>query len=158
MVQHSRFLVFMLITVAMLVLPLGHGAATVGEQNALKNLKNLPVIGKLADGGQFTGRLTIKAFTVDDLGQLAATGVLAGTATPQSGTATALPPLTFTALAPLLDLRGTCTTLVLDFEPVFLAPLGQAVTLMPVVLDAQASPKTAHLLHSMLCTLARLQG
>jgi len=154
MTRHNMFRLLVVIAVTMLVLPHGLRAAT-GEKQMLQDL---PVTGQLADGGRFTGRLTIKAFTVDDLGQIAATGTLAGTVVHQTGTTTKLPLLTFTAPAPLLDLRGTCTTLVLDFEPLFLAPFGQAVTLVPVVLDAQAGSTTEHLLRTTLCTLARLQG
>ena len=152
--QRPHLGVFLMVTaITLLVLPLGLGAATREKHT----LQNLPVTGQLADGGKFTGQLTIMAFTVDDLGQLAATGVLTGTAIPQTGTSTRLPRFTFTALAPLLDLRGTCTTLVLDLEPLFLAPLQQTVTLVPVVLDVQAGPPTEHLLRTTLCTLAHLQ-
>jgi hypothetical protein len=153
MTRHNMFWLLVVLAVTMLVLPRGLCAAT-GEK---QTLQDLPVTGQLAHGGRFTGRLTIAAFTVDDLGQLAATGTLAGTVVHQTGTTT-LPRLPFTARAPLLDLRGTCTTLVLDLEPLFLAPLGQAVTLTPVVLDAKAGSTTEHLLRTTLCTLARLQG
>jgi hypothetical protein len=117
----------------------------------------MPVTGRLADGGTFAGRLTIREITVDNLGQISATGVLMGTATLQTGTATRIPPRPFTAPAPLLDLRGTCSTLVLDLEPILLPPLGQKVTLVPITLDLQTIPPDEHLLSSALCALARLQ-
>src|SRR5438067_8802741 len=44
-------------------------------------LTRMPVAGHLTDGGTFAGRLTVEKLTVNDLGQLAATGVLTGTAT-----------------------------------------------------------------------------
>jgi hypothetical protein len=94
---------------------------------------------------------------VNDLGQLAATGALEGTASTQAGDATPVPPHTVITPASLLDLRGTCTTLVLDVEPVFLEPLRQEVTLGPITLDMHAVPKTEHLLGTALCALARLQ-
>ena len=64
---------------------------------------------------------------------------------------------TVIAPASLLDLRGTCTTLVLDVEPIFLEPLRQEVTLEPITLDMYAVPKDEHLLGTTLCALARLQ-
>jgi hypothetical protein len=55
-------------------------------------LTHTPVTGHLAEGGTFDGLLTVRELTVDGSGHLAATGVLAGTATPTPGTATAVPP------------------------------------------------------------------
>jgi len=153
MQRHLICLLLALTSMVGLVLPLEDSAAF-----AVKNtLKQLSVTGRLADGGTFAGRLTIQALTIDDLGQLAATGVLTGTARPQTGTVTKVPPRTFTAPAPLRDLRGTCSTLVLDVEAIFLAPLGQKVTLEPVTLDMQRVPKDERLLSTTLCALARLQ-
>ena len=152
----QRYLLSWLLVITSLVgpvLPLRHSEAFVVKNT----LKQMPVTGRLADGGTFAGRLTVQALTVNDLGQLSATGVLTGTAISQTGTATTVPPRTFTAPAPLFDLRGTCTTLVLDVEPIFLAPLGQKVTLVPVTLDMQTIPKDERLLSTALCALARLQ-
>src|SRR5437588_9469075 len=59
--------------------------------------------------------------------------------------------------AAVLDLRGTCTTLVVDLAPLTVAPLVQALTLVPVVLAPQAAPKAERLLQRTLCTVARLQ-
>jgi hypothetical protein len=120
-------------------------------------LRQIPVTGRLEHGGTFAGRLTVEELTVNDLGQLAATGVLAGTAMPEAGSATPVPPRTVITPASLLDLRGTCTTLVLDVEPIFLEPLRQAVTLGPITLDIHTVPKDEHLLGTALCALARLQ-
>src|SRR5262245_13029401 len=96
--------------------PLGH-SEVVGVKRVLTQM---PVTGRLEHGGTFAGWLTVEELTVNDLGQLAATGVLAGTATSKAGNATPVPPHTVITPASLLDLRGTCTTLVLDAEPVFL--------------------------------------
>jgi hypothetical protein len=120
-------------------------------------LTQMPVEGHLTHGGTFAGRLTVEALTVNDLGQLAATGVLTGTATSETRRATSLPPCTVTTGASLLDLRGTCTTLILAVEPIFLEPLGQEVRLAPIVLDMHTAPKDQHLLGTTLCALARLQ-
>ena len=152
--QHYLLALLLMITSLVgLGLTPGHSEAFVVKNT----LRQMPVTGRLADGGTFAGRLTVQGLTVNDLGQLSATGVLTGTAISQTGTATTIPPRTFTAPAPLLDLRGTCTTLVLDVEPIFLAPLGQEVTLVPVTLDMQAIPKDKRLLSTALCALARLQ-
>ena len=70
---------------------------------------------------------------------------------------TPIPPRTVITPASLLDLRGTCTTLVLDVEPIFLEPLSQEVTLGPITLDMHTVPKHEHLLGTTLCALARLQ-
>ena len=52
-----------------------------------KTLAQTPVTGRLADGGTFQGRLTLQALRFDEAGQLIATGVLSGTATPAAGRA-----------------------------------------------------------------------
>ena len=89
-----------------LLLPLPPGEAAV----VAKTLAQTPVTGRLADGGTFHGRLTLQALRLDEAGQLIATGVLSGTATPAAGRATTVPARTFTTPVALLDLRGTCTT------------------------------------------------
>ena len=136
-----------------LLLPLPQGEAYVVTQT----LTQTPVTGRLADGGTFHGRLTVQTLTVDEDGQLAATGVLTGTALPAAGRATKVPPRPFTALAALLDLRGTCTTLVLDLAPMVVAPLAQEITLVPVILGPREAPQEDRLLQAVLCTVARLQ-
>jgi len=136
-----------------LLLPLPQGEAYVVTQT----LTQTPVTGRLADGGTFHGRLTVQTLTVDEDGQLAATGVLTGTALPAAGRATKVPPRTFTAPAALLDLRGTCTTLVLDLAPMVVAPLAQEITLVPVILGPREAPQEDRLLQAVLCTVARLQ-
>ena len=152
MPRHLMFGLLVVIAVESAV-PLGH-SEVVGVKRVLTQM---PVTGRLEHGGTFAGRLTIEELTVNDLGQLAATGVLAGTATPKAGNATPVPPHTVITPASLLDLRGTCTTLVLDVEPIFLEPLRQEVTLGPITLDMHAVPKDEHLLGTALCALARLQ-
>ena len=150
-----RHLMFVLLAVTAVgyAIPLGH-SEVVGVRRVLTQM---PVTGRLEHGGTFAGRLTVEELVVNDLGQLAATGVLEGTASTQAGDATPVPPYTVITPASLLDLRGTCTTLVLDVEAVFLEPLRQEVTLGPITLDMHAVPKTEHLLGTALCALARLQ-
>ena len=113
--------------------------------------------GRLADGGTFQGRLTLQALRRDEAGQLVATGVLSGTATPAAGRAAKVPARTLATLVALLDLRGTCTTLVVDLAPLTVAPLVQELTLVPVVLAPETAPKKERRVQMALCTVARLQ-
>jgi hypothetical protein len=136
-----------------LLLPLPLGEAAV----VAKTLARTPVSGCLADGGTFQGRLTLQALRFDEAGHLVATGVLAGTATSAAGCTTKVPAHTFSTPVALLDLRGTCRTLVMDLAPLTVAPLGQDLTLVPVVLAPEATPKEERRLQRALCTVARLQ-
>ena len=132
------------------LLPLGEAAVVA------KTLVQMPVTGRLADGGTFHGRLTLQALRRDETGQLVATGVLSGTATPAAGRAAKVPARTFITPVALLDLRGTCRTLVVDLAPLTVAPLVQELTLVPVVLAPAAAPKEERILQRALCTVARL--
>jgi len=116
-----------------------------------------PVTGQLADGTPFDGWLTVHELLIDAEGHLAATGVLAGTALTAPDTATTVPSRPFTTLASLLDLRGTCTTVVVDLAPIFLAGLDQDVTLRPLILSLREIPPEEHLLYTALCALAHPQ-
>ena len=77
---------------------------------------------------------------------------------PAVGRTTRVPAHTFIAPVALLDLRGTCRTLVVDLAPLTVAPLVQALTLVPVVLAPEAAPKAERVLQQALCTVARLQA
>ena len=149
--RHSSLLVST--TLVSLLLLLGPSTASVVS----KTLAQTPVTGRLADGGTFHGRLTLQALRLDAAGHLVATGVLSGTATPAVGRATTIAARPFTTPAALLDLRGTCRTLVVDLAPLTVAPLTQALTLVPVVLTSQAAPQEERLVQRTLCTMARLQ-
>jgi hypothetical protein len=122
-----------------------------------QTLTQTPVTGRLAAGGAFEGQLTIHTVALDEEGDLIATGSLSGTVAPASGVAVALPLSPFTTLAALLDLRGDCLTVVVDFAPFLLPTLEQEITLVPVVLSLRDAPEEEHLLHSTLCTLAHPQ-
>jgi hypothetical protein len=136
-----------------LLLPLSRGEAGV----VATTLTQTPVTGRLDDGGTFRGRLTLQAVRLDEAGHLVATGVLSGTALPAAGRATPVPAHTFVTPVALLDLRGTCRTLVVDLAPLTVAPLTQDLTLVPVVLTPEAAPKAERVLQQALCTVARLQ-
>ena len=153
----TRFLLSMVLGVSVglgLLRPLPPSEAYV----VAKSLALTPVTGHLADGGTFHGWLTLQALTRDEAGQLIATGVLSGTATPAAGRVTKVPARTFTTPVALLALRGPCRTLVVDLAPLTVAPLAQALTLVPVLLAPQAAPKAERVLQRALCTVARLQG
>ncbi len=152
----TRFLLSMVLGVSAalgLLLPLPLSEAAV----VAKTLAQTPVTGRFADGGTFQGRLTLQALRFDEAGELIATGVLSGTATPTVGRTTKVPAHTFTTPVALLDLRGTCRTLVVDLAPLTVAPLVQALTLVPVVLAPETAPKEERRLQMALCTVARLQ-
>jgi len=152
----TRFLLSVVLgmsTALGLLLPLPPGETAV----VTKTLAQTPVTGRLADGGAFQGRLTLQALRFDEAGQLVATGVLSGTATPAVGRATKVASHTFITPVALLDLRGTCRTLVVDLAPLIVAPLVQELTLVPVVLAPEAAPKEERRLQMVLCGVARLQ-
>jgi len=153
MTRYARTLMLGMMAGLGLLLPLPQGEAAV----VTPTITRTPVSGRLADGGTFRGRLTVQMVTVDADGQLTATGVLTGTARPAAGHATTVPPRTFTAPAVLLDLRGTCTTLVLDLAPLAVRPLAQEITLVPVILASRDAPPSDRLVQTLLCTVARLQ-
>ena len=153
MARYLRFLVLGIMAGLGLLLPLPQGEAYVVTQT----LTQTPVTGRLADGGTFHGRLTIQTLTIDEDGQLAATGVLTGTALSVAGRATKVPPRPFSAPAALLDLRGTCTTLVLDLAPIVVESVAQEITLVPVILGSREAPQEDRLVQTILCTVARLQ-
>ena len=153
MQRPRRFLLLVVTTLMALGLPPRPSEASV----VTKTLAQTPVTGRLVGGGTFQGRLTVHALTVDEEGQLAATGTLKGTVTTAPGAVTTIPAHPFTAPASWLDLRGTCTTLVLDLAPIVLAPLAPQVTLVPIILGQRGAPQQESLLRTTLCTVARLQ-
>ena len=153
MQRHGKFHLLVVLTAMALVLPPRLSEASV----ATKTLAQMPVTGRLVSGGTFQGRLTVHTLTVDEEGQLAATGILKGTVTTAPGAVTTIPAHPFSAPASLLDLRGTCTTVVLDLAPIVLARLGQPVTLVPIVLGQRGPQQQESLLRTTLCTVARLQ-
>ena len=153
MARHGHSFLLVGTTLVSLLLLLGPSTASV----VTKTLLQTPVTGRLADGGTFHGRLTLQALRFDEAGELVATGILSGTATPAVGRATTIAARPFTTPAALLDLRGTCTTLVVDLAPLTVAPLAQALTLVPVVLAPQVAPQAERRLQRALCTVARLQ-
>src|SRR5215813_10840352 len=93
MPRHLMFLLLVVLAVGCAV-PLGY-SEVMGVRHVLRQI---PVAGRLEHGGTFAGRLTVEALTVNELGQLAATGVLAGTAIPEAGNTTLIS--SWTVVAP----------------------------------------------------------
>jgi hypothetical protein len=116
-----------------------------------------PVHGHLADGTRFDGWLTLHELLLDAAGDLTATGVLAGTATMSPAAASTVPSQPFTTLAAVLDLRGTCTTVVVDLAPIDLPGLAQAVTVRPIILSLREVALEAYPWYMALCALAHPQ-
>src|SRR4030095_12752584 len=147
----TRFLLSVVLgmsTALGLLLPLPPGETAV----VTKTLAQTPVTGRLADGGTFQGRLTLQALRFDEAGQLVATGVLAGTATPAAGRAAKEPARTSRTPTAVTELRGACETRVSDPPPLTVAPLVQEITLVPVVLAPETAPKEERRLQRALCT------
>ena len=136
-----------------LLLPLPPDEAS----GSTKPLAQPPVIGRLADGGTFHGRLRVQTMTVDETGRLVVTDILSGTATPASGRAPKIPARTVTLPTALLDLGGTRTMLVLALAPLTVAPHGPQLTPVPVLLAPAAAPQEERLVQRALCTVAHLQ-
>jgi hypothetical protein len=122
-------------------------------------LAGIPVTGDLADGGTFEGVLTITELTLNEAGQLVASGVLEGVAD-QGGIVTEITQ-TFTDV-PLSLLNGgggpgaSCEILDLDLGPIHLDLLGLVVDLDEVNLDITAVPGPGNLLGNLLCAVAGL--
>jgi hypothetical protein len=119
----TRFLLSIVLGVSAalgLLLPLALGEATV----IVKTLAQTPVTGRLADGGTFRGRLTLRALRFDEAGQLVATGVLAGmaplTVAPLVQELTLVPVVLAPETAPKKERRlqmALCTVARLQEEP-----------------------------------------
>jgi hypothetical protein len=124
----------------------------------------LPITGTVAGGGTFTGTLSVLRFVVRD-GQVAAIGMVRGTATSATGAAlgTALVgPLTLpvqvgpgvtvatTTAAPVV-VQATCPVLHIEIGATNLNVLGLVVVTQPVVLDV--SGDTAGVLGNLVCTV-----
>jgi hypothetical protein len=114
------------------------------------NLEPIPVEGRLAPDGRFTGTLLVKAVTVADAGQLLLTGVLHGTATHRTGTTTQVRRQPFTASAVPIDAEQTMDVVLLKMAPIALASVGRQLTLAPVPLDIEAVPDESLLFPTLL--------
>jgi hypothetical protein len=124
-------------------------------------LSSIPVAGSLQDGGTFAGALTITDFALDDAGKLVVSGLLDGTATPQSGEPQELINQPFTTSAVFGSGQAqaaqlACDILNLDLGPIHLDLLGLVIDLSEVELDITAVPGAGNLLGNLLCAVAGL--
>jgi hypothetical protein len=146
------------------------GAATTPADQGEKGGKRqeaslqLPITGTIAGGGTFAGTLSVLKFVVHD-GQVAAIGMVRGTATSAAGIplGTALVgPITLpvqvgpgvttmTSAAAPVAAQATCQVLHLDLGAVNLNVLGLVVTTQPITLDI--SGDTAGVLGNLVCTV-----
>jgi hypothetical protein len=146
------------------------GAATTPADQEVKAQKKLgaslqlPITGTIAGGGTFAGTLSVLKFVVHD-GQVAAIGMVRGTATSAAGIplGTALVgPITLpvqvgpgvttmTSAAAPVAAQATCQVLHLDLGAVNLNVLGLVVTTQPITLDI--SGDTAGVLGNLVCTV-----
>jgi len=134
-----------------------------------KPLKNLAVSGVLADGGTFTGEVSIKKFGYDRATGLWVSGILNGTATSADGTvqkinrsfsqvhATLTPSASAASSSGAFAVaqQASCGILDLDIGAIHLDLLGLVIDLAPIHLDITAVPGGG-LLGSLLCALAGL--
>jgi hypothetical protein len=140
--------------------------ATAAPKKA-KLLKDVPVTGTLADGGTFTGKVTITEFGYDEATGLTVSGVLKGKATtadgvknninqPFSNVPSTLNEATSGAASAGFLLQATCEILDLDIGPIHLDLLGLVVDLSAIHLDITAVSGAGNLLGNLLCAVAGL--
>src|SRR5437667_51814 len=117
----------------------------------------VPVTGTFTDAlggaGTFLGTFTVSRF-VNQNGQLAAVGTLAGTLTDSLGNVLGTVSQALTLLVNTAD--GTCQVLHLDLGPLDLNLLGLNVHLNEVVLDITAQSGPGNLLGNLLCAVSHL--
>jgi len=133
-------------------------------------LKNMAVSGVLADGGTFTGKVSITKFGYSETSGLWVSGKLIGTATTADGTVHKDISQSFSQVHATLtsgasaasnngafavSQQGSCSILDLDIGAIHLNLLGLVVDLAPIHLDITAIPGGG-LLGSLLCAVAGL--
>jgi hypothetical protein len=115
-------------------------------------LGNIPVTGTTT-AGLFEGRLTISDLSLNDAGQLVASGILRGSVDGQNVRQV------FQDVVVGLTEGGDsqeCDILFLDLGPIFLDVLGLQVDLSQIVLDVTAVQGDGNLLGNLLCAVAGL--
>ena len=132
-------------------------------------LTDVPITGKLADGGTFTGTFTATKITVDEVTrQLTLTGVVNGTAMKLGDEVVDVVDQTFSAPVSInrpgsgaLGLvqptaQASCGILNLVLGPLHLDLLGLVVDLNQVILNVFALTGAGNLLGNLLCALTGL--
>lgn len=119
------------------------------------------VTGTASDGSAFAGTFTPTSFQVQD-GVLTATGVVEGTLTSATGTATAIPATEVTTAVTngvektLAGSNVACDVVNLDLGPLNLNVLGLVIDLNQIQLDITAVPGAGNLVGNLLCAVAGL--
>jgi hypothetical protein len=129
-------------------------AFTNGAKAQTNPTQDIPVVGSIVGGGNFSGTLDIQRF-VSRNGQLVAVGSLTGTLTDALGTVIG----TVTNVAaqlPVTNAIGTCQILQLDLGAIHLDLLGLVVDLAPVHLNITAQSGSGNLLGNLLCAVTNL--
>lgn len=156
--QHSRLDLLRIQTflVAILLAGLSFGASAAAPNAQL--LKNIPVTGTVVEGGTFEGTLSIADLSLNEAGQLVASGVLRGRVDGGrmirdtfEGVELGLSEGAVAQQAP-----NECQILFLDLGPIFLDLLGLTVDLSQITLDITAVAGPGNLLGNLLCAVAGL--
>jgi hypothetical protein len=148
-----------MLTLTALVGLMAAPAVSAARPTTTSPLAAIPVVGDLSDGGTFDGVLEITGLTLNDAGDLVASGTLTGTATQADGTIVTdiVQEFTNTPLGLLSNGTGAaCDILNLDLGPLNLDLLGLVVDLSAVELDITAVPGPGNLLGNLLCAVAGL--
>jgi hypothetical protein len=118
---------------------------------------DIPVTGRLTDGGTFTGTVSDLHARVNDAGNVVIRGVLNGTATDAEGNTVQVVDRTFRTVLDRSDIaQATCDILKLRLGPLHLDLLGLQVDLNRIVLDITAQQGPGNLLGNLLCAVAGL--
>jgi hypothetical protein len=131
-------------------------AATAPAVSAQQSpLKNIPVVGSLANGGTFTGSLNITRFAKQN-GGLVAIGQLTGTITTVIDGITKILNVNQLITIPVTAGNATCEILDLQLGPLDLSLLGLMVHLDQINLQITAQQGPGNLLGNLLCAVANL--
>lgn len=128
-------------------------ASTVHAQTGSRLLNNIPVVGEVLGGAAFDGRLSINDLSLNEAGELVASGVVRGTLDGQRVRQT------FEDVVIGLSEGGNpaeCDILFLDLGPIFLDLLGLQLDLSQITLDLTAVPGPGNLLGNLLCAVVGL--
>jgi hypothetical protein len=156
--KYVRFPILVALTlIATLIAAPMHTSAKSSHSN---ELKNIPVSGVLADGSEFTGKLTIESISYDAVEGLVISGELKGKADGKHVKQDfANVPATLadgSAPAEGIQAQATCDILLLDVGPIFLDLLGLQLDLSQIVLDLDAVSGAGNLLGNLLCGVVGL--
>src|SRR5215207_6634695 len=118
---------------------------------------NIPVTGRLADGGTFRGTVSDLHATTNQAGDLVIRGVLNGRAVSADGEVGRVVDKAFRTTVSRAEItQSTCDILTLNLGPLHLDVLGLVVDLNRVILTITAEQGPGNLLGNLLCAVAGL--